>query len=292
MKTGEKIRQARKNAKLTQKALGDKCGMPGSQIGLYESSRALPKTATLDRIAQALGVSTYNLMGEDYTVSTPRGEFNGDEFGNSLNQVISDLGRVFGEMTDLKRKLRIYLLENDDDLILPFKSEESKRMTRILSVVAGLNTDGLTAVEKIVDGLKEADAFNNHRSARVEDITYMMERTEEMEIIPLTRNQAATTYADVNHFMAFLHSSRLRLDLSEGSKEFIAFCGGKQNLEQFTRQYLDEQGLNDNHSVRLIDFNISLEPDIASFHLEIDGKKTILGHYDKEKDHFTYDEII
>lgn len=177
MKTGEKIRQARKNAKLTQKALGDKCGMPGSQIGLYESSRALPKTTTLDRIAQALDVSTYDLMGEDYTLSTPRGDITGEELGQSLHHVVRNPARILGELTDIKRKMRIYLLQNNDDLVLPFKEEESKRIIRILSVIACLNSDGLTAVEKIVDGLKSTEAFNNHRSVRVDEISNMLNDT-------------------------------------------------------------------------------------------------------------------
>ncbi len=62
MTTGERIRAARKNIGLTQKALGDKCQMPDSQIRQYELGMVNPKVETLKRIADALNIPVSELI--------------------------------------------------------------------------------------------------------------------------------------------------------------------------------------------------------------------------------------
>ncbi len=56
MTIGEKIRTLRTKKGLTQKQLGDLCGMADSAIRRYENGRANPKIETLQRIAAALDV--------------------------------------------------------------------------------------------------------------------------------------------------------------------------------------------------------------------------------------------
>lgn len=60
--TGKKIRQYRLEKGLTQKELGDKCGIADSAIRRYESGKITPKNEILYRIAVALDVSILNLM--------------------------------------------------------------------------------------------------------------------------------------------------------------------------------------------------------------------------------------
>ena len=62
MTIGERIRALRKEKRLTQKALGDKCGMADSAIRRYESGRGNPTEKTLQRIADALGISFAELI--------------------------------------------------------------------------------------------------------------------------------------------------------------------------------------------------------------------------------------
>ena len=57
MTTGERIYIARKQSGLTQKELGEKLGVSASMIGQYENGIRNPKKKTLERIADALGVS-------------------------------------------------------------------------------------------------------------------------------------------------------------------------------------------------------------------------------------------
>lgn len=56
MTVGEIIKKLRLQKGLTQKELGDKCGMADSAIRRYELGGANPKIETLQKIAEALGV--------------------------------------------------------------------------------------------------------------------------------------------------------------------------------------------------------------------------------------------
>ena len=62
MPTGAKIKEIRKQKGLTQKQLGDLCGMADSAIRRYENGNANPKIETLkknsERIRSFLGLVT------------------------------------------------------------------------------------------------------------------------------------------------------------------------------------------------------------------------------------------
>ena len=66
MPTGSKIKEIRLQKQLTQKQLGDKCGMYESQIRKYETGKANPKIETLQKIADALGVPVTELLNYNY----------------------------------------------------------------------------------------------------------------------------------------------------------------------------------------------------------------------------------
>lgn len=67
MKTGELIRKARKKRKLTQKQLGDLCGINEVQIRRYElgGKNSNPKIETLHKIAHALNIPVTELIEPD-----------------------------------------------------------------------------------------------------------------------------------------------------------------------------------------------------------------------------------
>ena len=62
MTVGENITKIRKEKKLTQKALGKLCGMSEAQIGQYENGLRNPKMETLEKIANALDISYFELL--------------------------------------------------------------------------------------------------------------------------------------------------------------------------------------------------------------------------------------
>lgn len=69
MTTGQRIKQARKWAGMTQEDLGKKLGVSGSSIAQYETNNRNPKFETLQRIADALGISVAYLLSGDNMIS-------------------------------------------------------------------------------------------------------------------------------------------------------------------------------------------------------------------------------
>lgn len=65
MTVGERIREARKKAGLTQEKLGNLAGIAGPTIRRYELGLLNPKLETLEKIAKALGVSVWGLRGAE-----------------------------------------------------------------------------------------------------------------------------------------------------------------------------------------------------------------------------------
>lgn len=64
MTVAENIKKFRKERKMTQKQLGEKCGMYESQIRKYELGTANPKIETIKKIADVLNVSIDRLTGD------------------------------------------------------------------------------------------------------------------------------------------------------------------------------------------------------------------------------------
>ncbi len=59
---GEKIREARRAANMTQHTLAEKCFVTESYIALIESGTRNPSTAVLGKLAEALGMTTDSLL--------------------------------------------------------------------------------------------------------------------------------------------------------------------------------------------------------------------------------------
>lgn len=66
MEIGENIKRIRKEQGLTQKKLGELCGIAESNIRKYENGKQNPKIETVDKIAHALKVNIVDIM-DDYT---------------------------------------------------------------------------------------------------------------------------------------------------------------------------------------------------------------------------------
>lgn len=65
MTVGERIYYCRIENHMTQKELGEKTGIDSATIGKYERGVLNPKIGTLRKIADALGVSSVDLMPEE-----------------------------------------------------------------------------------------------------------------------------------------------------------------------------------------------------------------------------------
>jgi len=106
---GQRLREARKAAKMTQKELAEKTGIALSSIRLYESDKREPRKSGMEKIADILGVDA-NLLS----------------YGDTLEKAITD--KVFGD-TPEKRKAtrRNLLLRNYDVLADPDDQDEAIR---------------------------------------------------------------------------------------------------------------------------------------------------------------------
>ena len=64
MTTGQNIRAWRKHRGLTQKQLGQLCGISAAAVGSYEKGATLPKRRVVEKLAAALGVAAEKLTGD------------------------------------------------------------------------------------------------------------------------------------------------------------------------------------------------------------------------------------
>ena len=67
MTVGERIKEARKKANMTQNELAQKMGIPFQSISQWERDLRKPKYETLARIATALGCNISDLTGASFT---------------------------------------------------------------------------------------------------------------------------------------------------------------------------------------------------------------------------------
>lgn len=63
---GERIREIRKNSNLTQKDLAKLSGIAEITIRKYENNERNPKKEQIEKIAKALKVTPFEIMGYDY----------------------------------------------------------------------------------------------------------------------------------------------------------------------------------------------------------------------------------
>lgn len=138
MTVGEQIRNIRKAKGWTQKRLGEACGIAEPTIRRYELGKLNPKIETLQRIAKALGVSTFeledNLMDkvnkyllENY--SSVKGEISPINMINLMNKLSqstqehsqtptneTDRGRMLSAFDTMNEKGQKKAADNVEDL--------------------------------------------------------------------------------------------------------------------------------------------------------------------------------
>ena len=104
---GENIRKIRRSKGLTQKQLGELCGINESNIGKYERGEQDPKTQTLCKIAKALSVDVTDLYtgGKITDITTDiikETDSNSDFVANRISEAIiqalySNIDRTYTE---------------------------------------------------------------------------------------------------------------------------------------------------------------------------------------------------
>jgi transcriptional regulator with XRE-family HTH domain len=65
---GERLRQTRRDAGLSQSDLEVRCGIPKARLSRYENGHVLPSIGTLRKLAAALAVSEASLLGDQRAI--------------------------------------------------------------------------------------------------------------------------------------------------------------------------------------------------------------------------------
>lgn len=107
MTVGELLKKTRLDAGMTQKELAEKCGMADSAIRKYESGKVVPKIGTLQKLADALGVSLSELYPREFIFNSKTQTFEPILAKEKAPQ--SDVDRLMeGLNAESIRKLREY----------------------------------------------------------------------------------------------------------------------------------------------------------------------------------------
>lgn len=112
MPIGSKIKSLRIERGLTQKQLGDLCGMADSAIRRYESDRGNPTEKTIRRIAAALGVSVACLQSWDEAVADL------EEAGMSINDVAEEMNIPVERIMEIMSNKGVNSSETAEKIIL------------------------------------------------------------------------------------------------------------------------------------------------------------------------------
>lgn len=103
MTFGEKLKEARKSAGLTQTELGEASGISLRTICLYENGKMYPrKRENYQKLADALQVDVQYLMGENESFVVKATEEYGGQGAKQAEKLISDMSALYagGDLSD------------------------------------------------------------------------------------------------------------------------------------------------------------------------------------------------
>jgi transcriptional regulator with XRE-family HTH domain len=101
---GQRLRQTRIKGGLSQSDLEEISGIPKARLSRYENGHVAPSIQTLERLANALGVSEASLLGDDralmeefFNVLTARGvRIRSSDQAVALGNAVADIARALG----------------------------------------------------------------------------------------------------------------------------------------------------------------------------------------------------
>ena len=101
---GQRLRQTRIKAGLSQSDVEEISGIPKARLSRYENGHVAPSIQTLERLAAALNVSEASLLGDDralmeefFNVLTARGvRIGSSDQAVALGNAVADIARALG----------------------------------------------------------------------------------------------------------------------------------------------------------------------------------------------------
>lgn len=138
MTVGERIYYCRIENHMTQKELGEKTGIDGATIGKYERGVLNPKIGTLRKIADALGVSSFDLMPDELLDANKVDDYakehnlNPDEVAGYYSGLANEAASRLGEaLKDAKETALIRHFRNLNDNGQTVAVERVQELTQI-----------------------------------------------------------------------------------------------------------------------------------------------------------------
>lgn len=122
MSTYEKIRTLRKKRSLTQKALGELCGISEAMIRRYELGIRNPKIETLKKIATALDVPVDYLLDEKINIKLSVEDSIIKLLGINEYEMLKELSRDIN--VSIPKLIGFGLIQGIEDLRAKMKGEE------------------------------------------------------------------------------------------------------------------------------------------------------------------------
>lgn len=155
MTTGQRIKEARKKAGLTQKELAAKLGIAYQTLAQWENDLRNPKQGTLEKIASALGINWYELYAESEKEQI-EAKKNYDIAKFLLEKRKGVKVGIIGK--DGKTKVRDITIDDYFELF----EEDAERKKKYLSLYDQLNGLGKKKAIERVEELTEIQKYQLH----------------------------------------------------------------------------------------------------------------------------------
>ena len=165
MTIGERIKEQRIKAGLTQKQLGERIGVSGSAIGQFEKKDSMPNSKTLKKISEALNIPPSYLWGDFKTVKEAE-EY--DIYTGGLIGLESMLKNIFDEIHESEIEFEdgdteyIYFLGRDKGWFVPL--EFLNFIQESMSSLMELSVTGFNATSDIRDYIRRLEKKHGKRT--------------------------------------------------------------------------------------------------------------------------------
>lgn len=143
MEFNERLKTARKQARMTQVELAEKAGIAVNSVRLYEAGKIVPKLDTIEKISGALSVD-FNWLLNGFTLEEHNEAF---------------INRISGHGDTSARDLYLQKHPNDEPAKTPKRNFDFQKM------VDGLDDDGLKMLEAYAEFLISKQKANAPQDA-------------------------------------------------------------------------------------------------------------------------------
>lgn len=190
MMIGEKIRQQRKQKKMSQEELAKKIGVKHSVISKYENNQIIPKFDTLKNLADALNISVSSLVDIDETDEISKDLFSpSNNLMDKINSIIDDFSHQIKHYEKIGDADKVSQLKKDFDFLTTKKGQiEAYRDLVILkgSVDDAARELAIREISFYLSKLNQAGI--EEATKRVSELTRLEEyrKAEEKTADPLT----------------------------------------------------------------------------------------------------------